>query len=454
MNIEALINKYNVPGPRYTSYPTVPYWKDKEMDTNKWLASVCETYDKSKASGISIYIHLPFCENLCTFCGCHKHITKRHEVEEDYIQIVLKEWQIYLNALSTIPLIKEIHLGGGTPTFFSPENLKILIDGILKHSTLSENAELGFEGHPNNTTKEHLKTLYALSFRRVSFGVQDYNPKIQKAINRIQPFENVKNAHDTAKTIGYTSISHDLVFGLPHQNIDHIKESIRLTNLLRPDRISLYSYAHVPWIKGVGQRGFKDEDIPKADEKRALYELSKKLLLDNGYHEIGMDHFALETDSLYDAYVHKRLHRNFMGYTTNSTKLMIGLGMSSISDSWEAFAQNVKSVKEYTSIVNEKKLPVFRGHFLSNDDLIIRKHILNLMCHFSTTIDDEFKSHHFFPSILKKLDPLEKDGLIEFSSSQINVSELGRIFIRNICMCFDIYLDNKLKSQNTFSKTI
>ncbi|MDG1841222.1 MAG: oxygen-independent coproporphyrinogen III oxidase [Crocinitomicaceae bacterium] len=454
MNIEALINKYNVPGPRYTSYPTVPYWKDKIIDTEKWLASVCETYDNSKETGISIYIHLPFCENLCTFCGCHKHITRRHSVEEDYIQLVLKEWKIYVNALSTKPLIKEIHLGGGTPTFFSPENLKILLDGILKHSTLSENAELGFEGHPNNTTKEHLKTLYALSFRRVSYGVQDYNPKIQKAINRIQPFENVEKVHDLAKKIGYTSISHDLVFGLPHQNMDHISESIRLTNLLKPDRISLYSYAHVPWIKGVGQRGFKDEDIPKGDEKRALYELSKKLLLQNGYHEIGMDHFALESDSLYDAYVNKRLHRNFMGYTTNTTSLMIGLGMSSISDSWGAFAQNVKSVKEYTALVNENNLPVFRGHFLSEDDLFIRKHILNLMCHFSTDIDAEFRNHHFFKSILKKLDPLQQDGLIEFSSSQINVTELGRIFIRNICMCFDIYLDNKLKSQNTFSKTI
>ena len=454
MNIKKLINKYNVPGPRYTSYPTVPYWSKKEMHQDEWLDYVTRSFEENKSFGISLYIHLPFCDKLCTFCGCHKHITTNHTVEDNYIHTVLKEWSIYTKALSSKPLIKEIHLGGGTPTFFSPSNLETLINGILSDSELSADAELGFEGHPNNTTREHLKSLYDLNFRRVSFGVQDYNEKIQKAINRIQPFENVEKVHHIAKEIGYTSISHDLVFGLPHQKVEHIETSINLTNELKPDRISLYSYAHVPWIKGVGQRGFKDEDIPTGDEKRNLYEFSKELLLKNGYHEIGMDHFALKSDSLYESFSEKKLHRNFMGYTTNPTKLMIGLGMSSISDSWNAFAQNVKTVKEYTQLVNENKIPVFRGHFLSEDDLEIRQHILNLMCKFSTSWSDTFVNHKYFKNIMNQLKPLEEDGFVEIYNNTLEVTEIGQIFIRNICMCFDLYLHESKSRENKFSKTI
>jgi len=454
MSLNDLINKYNVPGPRYTSYPTVPFWDSVDISQEKWLESVLKSFALHKKDGISLYIHLPYCESLCTFCGCHKHITKQHSVEKEYIEAVINEWHIYLNSLPSKPLIKEIHLGGGTPTFFSAENLHYLISGIISKAELSKNAELGFEGHPNNTTKEHLKTLYDINFRRVSFGVQDYNIKIQKAINRIQPFENVKKAHDLAKDIGYSSISHDLVYGLPHQNINHIKESIELTNQLKPDRISLYSYAHVPWIKGLGQRGFDENDIPNGDEKRALYELSKELLILNGYHEIGMDHFALETDSLFHSFKENKLHRNFMGYTTNPTKLMIGLGMSSISDSWYCFAQNVKTVKEYLSLVNMNKIPIFRGHHLTQDDLIIRKHILNLMCNFHTNWKDDFISHQQYNSIIKRLKPLEKDGLVEINNNSLKISELGKVFIRNICMCFDIHLNNSVKNTNKFSKTI
>ena len=243
----------------------------------------------------------------------------------------------------TTPKVKEIHLGGGTPTFFSAENLKQLIDGIFKYAEKADDYEFSFEGHPNNTTKEHLQTLYNLGFRRVSYGVQDYNLEIQQAIHRIQPFENVKKATDLAREIGYTSISHDLIFGLPFQKMEHVVDTINKTLLLMPERIAFYSYAHVPWVKGNGQRGFDENDIPKGDEKRTLYETGKKLLEELGYIEIGMDHFALKRDSLTMAMNEKELHRNFMGYTTQKTNMMIGLGVSSISDSWYAFAQNVKN---------------------------------------------------------------------------------------------------------------
>uniref|UniRef100_UPI0035B0E917 coproporphyrinogen-III oxidase family protein n=1 Tax=Flavobacterium sp. TaxID=239 RepID=UPI0035B0E917 len=299
----SLIQKYNVPGPRYTSYPTVPYWEEEKFNLEKWKHEVQQTFKATNnLEGISLYIHLPFCESLCTFCGCNKRITKRHEVEEPYISALLQEWKMYCNLFANRPIIKEIHLGGGTPTFFSSKNLSSLINGIFEIADLASDYEFSFEGHPNNTTKEHLQTLYNLGFRRVSFGVQDYSVKVQEAIHRVQPFHNVAKVTFWAKEIGYTSIGHDLIFGLPFQKLEDVKDTILKTKSLLPDRISFYSYAHVPWIKGNGQRGFHDEDLPKDDEKRALYEEGKKLLLENGYHEIGMDHFALVSDSMFTSF--------------------------------------------------------------------------------------------------------------------------------------------------------
>jgi len=347
----SLIQKYNVPGPRYTSYPTVPYWEEDLFSIEKWKQTFVQSFLESNATeGISLYIHLPFCESMCTFCGCNKRITKNHEVEHPYINAVLKEWNLYCDAFPDTPIIKEIHLGGGTPTFFSPENLERLINGIFARATKAEAHEFSFEGHPNNTSRRHLQTLFDLGFRRVSFGVQDYSETVQTAIHRIQPFHNVAKVTFWAKEIGYTSVGHDLIFGLPFQTLNDVMDTIDKTNSLQPDRLAFYSYAHVPWIKGNGQRGFKGEDLPKDDEKRKLYEEGKKRLADNGYHEIGMDHFALASDSMYDAFKNGKLHRNFMGYTASKTQLMIGLGVSSISDSWYSFAQNEKPLKPITKI--------------------------------------------------------------------------------------------------------
>lgn len=325
-----LVQKYNVPGPRYTSYPTVPYWDIANFSGKKWESTLIQSFDESNSTeGISLYIHLPFCESMCTFCGCHKRITKRHEVEVPYLKTVLKEWQLYCNLFSEKPKVKELHLGGGTPTFFAPDNLEYLIKGIFKIADKADGYEFSFEGHPNNTTKEHLQALYTVGFRRVSFGVQDYNEKVQKAIHRVQPFENVKKVTEAAREIGYTSIGHDIIFGLPHQTIVDVEETILKTKSLMPDRLAFYSYAHVPWLKGNGQRGYSDADLPTAEEKRMQYETGKKRLAEVGYEEIGMDHFALKTDSLYKAMISSELHRNFMGYTASKTQLMVGLGASS-----------------------------------------------------------------------------------------------------------------------------
>jgi len=414
-----LIRKYNIPGPRYTSYPTVPYWDDESVSAD-----------------------------------CHKRITKRHSVETPYIDAVLNEWKSYLGLFTATPKIKELHLGGGTPTFFSPDNLKKLIDGIMQHAEIAEEYEFGFEAHPNSTTRGHLKTLYDLGFRRGSFGVQDYDPLVQKTINRIQPFERVRQVTEWARETGLTSISHDLVFGLPHQTLENVVDTINKTNHLAPDRLAYYSYAHVPWIKGTGQRGFSEADLPQNEVKRALYETGKNLFSQLGYEEIGMDHFALKSDSLYQSLINGKLHRNFMGYTANKTRLMIGLGMSAIGDSWYAFAQNEKAVPEYEARANRGELPLFRGHLLSDEDRVIRQHILNIMCHFETTWDKPDSQFPQLAQCLLKLEEMEADGLVEISEHKLTVPESARPFVRNICMAFDLRLMRNAPDTRIFSMTI
>ncbi|KAF2519119.1 oxygen-independent coproporphyrinogen III oxidase [Flavobacterium salilacus subsp. salilacus] len=451
----SIIQKYNVPGPRYTSYPTVPYWEEELFTTRQWIQTMQRAFNESNtAEGISLYIHLPFCDSMCTFCGCNKRITKRHDVEEVYIAAVLKEWQLYCNLLPETPKIKELHLGGGTPTFFSPENLEKLITGILKLAEKAPEYEFSFEGHPNNTTRQHLQKLYDLGFRRVSFGVQDYDEKVQKAIHRIQPFHNVAKVTFWAKEIGYTSISHDLVFGLPFQTIENIVDTIEKTKSLDPDRISFYSYAHVPWIKGNGQRGFDESNLPQDQEKRMLYEIGKKLLAQKGFHEIGMDHFALETDSMYKAFTSGKLHRNFMGYSASKTQLMVGLGVSSISDSWYSFAQNEKNLEDYYHKLEMNELPVFRGHLLTDEDLIIRKHILNLMCTFKTSWQEKSEYFSELTEVLESLHEMENDELLIIGKNTITVTEKGKPFIRNICMAFDLRLKRKAPQTKLFSMTV
>lgn len=450
-----LIQKYNIPGPRYTSYPTVPYWEADTINQDSWKESVIRSFNESNSEeGISIYIHLPFCENLCTFCGCHKKITKRHTVESPYIEAVLNEWNSYVKLFDETPIIKELHLGGGTPTFFAPEHLEQLITGLFKSAKRAENHEFSFEAHPNNTTKEHLTTLFNLGFERCSFGIQDYDPKVQKTINRIQSFEQVKMVTEWAREVGYTSISHDLIFGLPHQTLENVQDTIRKTNELLPDRLAFYSYAHVPWIKGNGQRGYSEADLPKNEVKRALYEAGKKMFSELGYVEIGMDHFALKSDSLYKSLESKKLHRNFMGYTASKTQLMIGLGMSAISDSWYAFAQNEKSVTDYENRANAGELPIFRGHLLTDEDRVIRQHILNIMCHFETSWKEPDAQFPELPECLDKLKEMESDGLLTIQDDQLFVPEHARPFVRNICMAFDLRLLRKAPQTRVFSMTI
>jgi oxygen-independent coproporphyrinogen-3 oxidase len=450
-----LFRKYNVAGPRYTSYPTVPFWKNPSLTPLEWMQSVHKNFQTFQSNEISLYIHLPFCESMCTFCGCHKRITKNHSVEEPYLEAVLKEWNLYLKRFPFKPFIKELHLGGGTPTFFEAKNLKKFLQKLLStQQNKADKIDFSFEAHPNNTTDEHLKVLFDLGFKRLSLGVQDYSEQVQVAINRMQSFEQVERVHSQAKSIGYTSISHDLVFGLPKQTLDSIELTVNNTLKLMPERISLYSYAHVPWIKGNGQRGFDESDLPKNEEKRALYELAKSKLEAAGYIEIGMDHFALPSDSLNKAFKAKKLHRNFMGYTTQFTPMLIGLGMSSISDSWFSFSQNIKDLSKYLQAIEQDKLPIERGHLLSEEDVFIRQHILDLMCHFETEISQNPTNHAYYEEVKERLQELFEDGLINWDEKAFYVTEKGIPFVRNICMAFDVYLLNHQQDQPIFSKTV
>jgi oxygen-independent coproporphyrinogen III oxidase len=449
-----LLNKYNVPVPRYTSYPTVPYWDD-EVDVDRWKQLFKEQFQfHNHREGISIYIHLPFCESLCTYCGCNKKITTNHSVEQEYINAIIAEWKLYRQLMSEPPIIREIHLGGGTPTFFSPRNLNTLLEAIVKRSIVHPHHEFSFEGHPNNTTKKQLETLYSLGFRRVSLGVQDNDPEVQHIINRIQPFENVKRVTEEAREIGFKSVNFDLIYGLPLQNLQSIENTILQCITLSPDRVAFYSYAHVPWTSRA-QRLFDESDLPSAELKMQLYLLGKQLFIAHGYSDIGMDHFALPTDDLYKAWREGRLHRNFMGYTNQMSGMLLGLGVSSISDALTGFAQNEKSLHDYYQLIKSGQLAVTKGYFLNEEDVAFRQYILNISCQGYTSLNPRDLStlkKFTFP----ELEKLANDKLVEWNEREVRVTLLGRHFIRNICRVFDLHLlrEQRETASLLFSKAI
>lgn len=454
MTREQLIRKYNVPAPRYTSYPTVPLWNQEMISSNNWMQIVKKAFDETnQTKGISLFIHLPFCEALCTYCACNKRITKNHKVEGGYIEAILSEWHQYLDHLGEKPVLKELHLGGGTPTFFSPENLQFMLTGILNNVIIHPEHDFGFEGHPNNTTEEHLKTLYELGFNRVSFGIQDFNPKVQFAIHRLQPLENVIKVTETARRIGYTSVNYDLIYGLPFQTPETVADTLDKTCQLMPDRIAFYSYAHVPW-NHPGQRGYSEADLPTDENKRVLYEMGRKRFLAMGYKDIGMDHFALPGDSLYVASENQTLHRNFMGYTVCNTELLIGLGTSAISDAKYGYMQNEKVVEKYKEKVLKGEMAALKGHIMSEEDLIIRKRILELLRSGYIILDDKLLAI-LGEAQMEQFHEMKEEGLLIANHEKLQVTETGKAFIRNIAMVLDVRLHrSKPAGSPVFSRAI
>jgi oxygen-independent coproporphyrinogen III oxidase len=447
-----LLNKYDMPIPRYTSYPTVPYWEPATLNRDLWYESVVNTFVKENGE-ICIYIHLPYCENLCTFCACNKRITKNHTVEERYINAVLKEWNMYRDKFPFKPVVREIHLGGGTPTFFSPENLTRLITAITSDTMIPDDHEFSVEVHPNYTTEQHLLALSRVGFNRISLGVQDFDLEVQEIINRVQSFEKTREVVAWARANTFNSINIDLVYGLPKQTVRSVEYTINRIRELSPDRIAFYSYAHVPW-KSKGQRRYTEADLPQASEKWEMYHKGFKLLTELNFVAIGMDHFALPDDKLSKAATEGKMHRNFMGYTTTRNKLIVGLGASSIGDSWDAFVQNEKEVEAYEEKVEQGTWPVINGHLLNEEDRVIRKHILDLMCMGKTLLNKDVLEESILNTASEKFKQLEGDDLLSIRDNLVLVTEKGRMFIRNICVSLDARLWRNRSENRIFSKAI
>ena len=444
-----LFAKYDVPAPRYTSYPTVPFWSDSPSP-DQWLNAIKTACD-DESSSWSLYFHLPFCETLCTFCACNTVITRDHGREETYINLLHKEWQLYRDEVPELrrrPL-RQLELGGGSPTFFSPDNLKKILEPILADIQIeAEQFRASVEVDPRRTTREHLVALRSLGFNRISLGVQDFDPVVQKLVNREQPLEQTKNVTDMARELGYNSVNYDLIYGLPRQTPESFRQTVEQTVELKPDCIAVYSFARVPWIKPA-QRSYKDEDLPVAGEKRALYEIARNLLADAGYIEIGMDHFALPDDGLASAQREGTLHRNFMGYTELRTQVLLGLGVSAISETPTCFHQNEKAFPVYERRVLQGEVPTLRGHLLSEEDRRLREQILTFMTRFEVELKPEQSAD---ATIF--LDSLVSDGLVQVRDQKLILTNQGRPFLRNACMFFDQRLRQQEERPKLFSQAL
>lgn len=444
-----LYRKYDIPAPRYTSYPTVPFWNETPGRAD-WLRHLSAALSP-KESSWSLYVHLPYCETLCTFCGCNTSITKDHAKEIPYVELVIKELDMYLEQvpeLKSKPL-KQIHLGGGSPTFFSATTLGYLIDEIDKRvQRQTTQFEGAIEVDPRRTKREQLEELRKRGFNRISLGVQDFDPEVQRLVNRIQPFEQTRQVTVWARELGYESVNFDLIYGLAKQTPESITKSAQLTVDLKPDRIALYSLAIVPWIKPQ-QRLFKDEDLPKGEDKRKLYEIARAILTKNGYLEIGMDHFALNNDGLYQKAREKKLHRNFMGYTDQKTDVLLGIGVSSISETPDSFHQNEKVLNLFEQKIAKGEIPTLRGHVLTDEDKVQRKKILTFMTQFEIELSMEEKkaAQEFLAEMLK-------DGLVEFQAQTMRLTDAGRPFLRNAALFFDKRLKKSQPQTRIFSSSI
>lgn len=452
MTATELLAKYDIPGPRYTSYPTVPYWEQSPTQA-QWLSHVADAITRSRAQGqgAAMYIHVPFCRALCHYCGCNTFISRDPAVSDPYVETIRAEWQLYVQRLGGKVRIDEVHIGGGTPTYLTPAQLERMMTGIFDYADIPADAELGFEADPRVTTKEQLAVMAKLGFKRLSLGIQDFDETVQHAVNRHQTIEQVREVTEAARALGYVSVNYDLIYGLPRQTSESIQNTVDAVRKLRPDRIAFYGYAHVPWMKSF-QRKFQDHDVPAGKEKRVLYELGRELLLSSEYKEIGLDHFALASDGLWKAYAEGRMHRNFMGYTDRSTMPLFALGCSAIGDTWTAFAQNAKTVPEYQELVGKGQLPIVKGHLLDQEDLVLRRHILDVMTRFETTWEPG--STPYFEQVPDKLSELQRDGLVELSGSSLKVTPAGQPFVRNVCMALDARLARQAPDRPLFSRTV
>jgi len=451
-----LLEKYDVSGPRYTSYPTADRFV--EAFTEKEYKQALEQRKIGRmALPLSLYIHIPFCDSLCFFCACNKIVTKHHERSAEYLTYLSREVDLQIEHLGKKPHISQLHLGGGSPTFFSDGELTQLMSELRSKFLMSPVGEYSIEIDPRTVDESRLKYLRALGFNRLSFGVQDFNADVQQAVHRIQPYEQVANLIDVARAQKFDSLNMDLIYGLPKQTAETFTKTLDQVITLRPDRIALYAYAHLP-ERFKPQRRIITQELPTAEDKVTMLSTAISKLVGAGYIYIGMDHFALPEDDLAVAKRQGRLHRNFQGYSTQPDCDLISLGVSSIGRIGTTYSQNVKTIEEYYDLLNQNRLPIARGLGLSNDDLVRRAVIMSIMCQGEVQFEAIELSHminfkQYFSEELERLQTLKNAGMVTFNEAGLEVTEMGWYFVRAIAMAFDHYIQAD-QTRARFSKII
>ncbi len=434
-----LAQKYDAAVPRYTSYPTAPHFSTEL--TNELYVNWLKELDTAKP--ISLYLHVPYCREMCWYCGCHTKITKKNSPIADYADALRCEIKLLAEALPTRFSISHIHWGGGTPSILSSEDFSSIMALIGEHFDFTENAEKAIEIDPRTVDAKKIEALAKSGINRASLGVQDFNPKVQAAINRVQSFEITKNSVDNLRNNGINSINFDLMYGLPLQTTADVRKTVELSYSLRPDRIALFGYAHVPWMK-THMKLILDEELPGTEERIDQATVAAEELLKCGYQQIGLDHFALPEDTMSVALDSKALHRNFQGYTTDESETLIGVGASSIGNLPQGYAQNVVSIHEYTRKVRGGSFAIAKGISVSTDDKMRREVIERLMCDLVVDLGEIAKKYgqpvNVFAEELGRLVPFQTDGLITLDGNKILVSENGRFLVRTVCAVFDTYL--------------
>jgi len=453
-----MLKRYNKPGPRYTSYPTAPQFTT-DFGPNAFQQEIEQTNREKETADLSLYFHLPFCDTLCYFCGCTMLITRNRDRIEEYLDYLIKEIELVGRMIKPGRKVAQLHWGGGTPTYLEPDQTRRLFSAIREHFDFHENAEIGVEIDPRGMTDQHLDALRDVGFNRASMGVQDFDPRVQEAINRLQPEDLTRRIYDGLRDRGFESINLDLIYGLPFQNLDSFNRTLDRIIDISPDRLAVFNYAHVPWMKK-HQTIIKEETLPTASDKLRILKSTIETLTSSDYIYIGMDHFAKPDDSLTRAFYEKKLYRNFQGYSTKSGCDLYALGMSSISQLQNVYAQSVKELPTYYAAVDAGHIPTERGYRLNEDDHIRRHVITRLMCDFELDKVDvekkfEIDFDDYFDDAIQNLEPLVLDGLAECPNGTIKVTEMGRLLIRNIAMVFDRYLQkSQADTEQMFSKTI
>ncbi len=452
-----LLKKYDRPGPRYTSYPPAPAFS-KDFGPEDYKNAIIENNLANSTADLSLYFHIPFCDTLCYFCGCNMLVTHRRETIRKYLDYLEREIDMIWKMISPGRKVTQLHWGGGTPSYLNPDEIRELGNFINERFEYVEDPEVGVEIDPRGLTYEHMKAFREVGFNRISMGVQDFDPMVQKAVNRIQPEEITRQAIDWSRELGFKSINLDLIYGLPFQTLDSFEKTIDKVIELSPERIAVFNFAYVPWLKP-HQRVIRKEDLPSPEIKLKILKMTIEKLTDAGYVYIGMDHFAKPDDELAIAQKEKTLYRNFQGYSTRAGADLYAFGMSAISQFQNIYAQNYKELKEYYARIDEGKFPTAIGYKMTQDD-VIRKHvIMRLMCDMELTkseVEEKFniKFDEYFADSIPKLQEFIDDGLVELTENKIIVTLMGRLVIRNIAMCFDAYIDKMMKEKPIFSRTV